>query len=149
MVKLYYRGMAEQNNRPKIGRSARLLGIRPGIDINIEQMPIGYLDEQGYLLPESQRKITGELVTVAINDTKGMSVSISIEGLPAFRKPARFGGTGKDPLWQIDNNIITGDLQAVQDSPTHVSILPRVTMSLERYEAALTNTQKHWARVNE
>jgi hypothetical protein len=149
MVKLYYRGMAEQNNRPKIGRSARLLGIRPGIDINIEQMPIGYLDEQGYLLPESQRKIKGELVTVAINDTKGMSVSISIEGLPAFRKPARFGGTGKDPLWQIDNNIITGDLQAVQDSPTHVSILPRVTMSLERYEAALTNTQKHWARVNE
>jgi hypothetical protein len=149
MVKLYYRGMAEQNNRPKIGRSARLLGIRPGIDINIEQMPIGYLDEQGYLLPESQRKISGELVTVAIKDTKGMSVSISIEGLPAFRKPARFGGTGKDPLWQIDDNIITGDLQAIQDSPTHVSILPRVTMSLERYEVALANTQKHWERVNE
>lgn len=141
--------MAEQNNRPKIGRSARLLGIRPGIDINIEQMPIGYLDEQGYLLPESQRKISGELATVAIKDTKGMSVSISIEGLPAFRKPARFGGTGKDPLWQIDDNIITGDLQAVQDSPTHVSILPRVTMSLERYEVALANTQKHWERVNE
>lgn len=149
MVKLYYRGMAEQNNRPKIGRSARLLGIRPGIDINIEQMPMGYLDEQGYLLPESQRKISGELATVAIKDTKGMSVSISIEGLPAFRKPARFGGTGKDPLWQIDDNIITGDLQAVQDSPTHVSILPRVTMSLERYEVALANTQKHWERVNE
>jgi hypothetical protein len=141
MVKLYYRGMAEQNNRPKIGRSARLLGIRPGIDINIEQMPIGYL--------ESQRKISGELVTVAIRDTKGMSVSISIEGLPAFRKPARFGGTGKDPLWQIDDNIITGDLQAVQDSPTHVSILPRVTMSLEGYEVALANTQKYWERVNE
>ncbi|MBW4537213.1 MAG: hypothetical protein KME09_25080 [Pleurocapsa minor HA4230-MV1] len=149
MVKLYYRGMAEQNNRPKIGRSARLLGIRPGIDINIEQMPMGYLDEQGYLLPESQRKISGELATVAIKDTKGMSVSISIEGLPAFRKPARFGGTGKDPLWQIDDNIITGDLQAVQDSPTHVSILPRVTMSLERYEVALANTQKHWERVHE
>jgi hypothetical protein len=149
MVKLYYRGMAEQNNRPKIGRNARLLGIRPGIDINIEQMPIGYLDEQGYLLLESQRKISRELVTVAIRDTKGMSVSISIEGLPAFRKPASFGGTGKDPLWQIDDDIITGDLQAVQDSLTHVSILPRVTMSLERYEAALANTQKSWARVNE
>ena len=24
---------------------------------------------------------------------------------------------GKDPLWQIDDSIITGDLQAVQDSP--------------------------------
>ena len=77
-----------------------------------------------------------------------MSVSLSIEGLPAFRKPARFGGTGKDPLWQIDDSNITEDLQAVQDSPTHVSILPRVTMSLERYEAALANTQKYWERVD-
>ncbi|NES22020.1 MAG: hypothetical protein F6K41_24635 [Symploca sp. SIO3E6] len=46
-----------------------------------------------------------------------MSVSLSIEGLPAFRKPVKFGGTGGDPLWQIDNDKITGDLKAVQDSP--------------------------------
>lgn len=148
MAKLYYRGMAEQNDKPKIGRSARLLGVRPTIDINIEQMPIGCLDEQGYLLPESQRKLYGDLVAVAIRDTKGMSVSLSIEGLPAFRKPTEFGGNGKDPLWKIDDSIITGDLQAVQDSPTHVSITPRVTMSLEKYEAALANTQKYWERVD-
>jgi hypothetical protein len=148
MAKLYYRGMAEQNGKPKIGRSARLLGVRPGIDINIEQMPVGYLDEQGYLLAESERKFQGELVTVAIRDTKGMSVSLSIEALPAFRKPAKFGGTGKDPLWQIDDSNITGDLQAIQDSPTHVSILPRVTMLLEKYELALANTQNHWERID-
>ncbi|MDF0556732.1 hypothetical protein [Kamptonema sp. UHCC 0994] len=41
-----------------------------------------------------------------------------------------------------------GDLQAVQYSPTHVSILPRVTMSLERYETALANTQNDWERVD-
>jgi hypothetical protein len=64
MVKLYYRGMAEQNGTPKTGRSARLLGVRPNIDINIEQMPLGYLDEQAYLLPESQRKLIGELVSI-------------------------------------------------------------------------------------
>jgi hypothetical protein len=29
----------------------------------------------------------------------------------------KFGGMGKEPLWQIDDSIITGDLQAVQDSP--------------------------------
>jgi len=29
MTKLYYRGMAEQNGKPKTGRSSRLLGIRP------------------------------------------------------------------------------------------------------------------------
>jgi hypothetical protein len=148
MAKLYFRGMAGQNGEPKIGRSARLLGVRPSIDINIEQIPIGYLDEQGYLLPESQRKLHDDLVTVAIRDTKGMSVSLSIEGLPAFRKPSQFGGNGKDPLWQIDDSMITGDLQAVQDSPTHVSIMPRVTMSLEKYEAALANTQKYWERVD-
>ncbi|MBD2593796.1 hypothetical protein H6G74_05565 [Nostoc spongiaeforme FACHB-130] len=148
MVKLYYRGMVAQNGKPKIGRSARLLGIRPGIDINVEQMPVGYLDEQGYLLAESEREVRGELVTVAIKDTKGMSVSLSIEALPAFRKPQKFGGTGKDPLWQIDDSDITGDLQAIQDSPTHVSIVPRVTMSLERYELALANTKNYWQRVD-
>jgi hypothetical protein len=148
MTKFYYRGMAEQNDKPKTGRSARLLGVRPNIDINIQQMPIGCLDKQGYLLPESQRKLYGDLVIVAIRDTKGMSVSLSIEGLPAFRKPTIFGGTGKDPLWQIDDSHITGDLQAVQDSPTHVSIMPRVTMALEKYEAALANTQKYWERVD-
>lgn len=148
MAELYYRGMGEENGKPKIGQSARLLGVRPTIDINIEQMPVGCLDGQGYLLPEAQHKLHGDLVIVAIRDTKGMSVSLSIEGLPAFRKPSRFGGTGKDPLWQINDSIITGDLQAVQDSPTHVSILPRVTMALEKYEAALANTQKYWERVD-
>ncbi|MGL4618991.1 MAG: hypothetical protein ACRCZS_08040 [Chroococcidiopsis sp.] len=147
MAKLYYRGMAEQNGKPKIGRSARLLGVRPNIDINIEQMPVGCLDEQSYLLPEPQRKLHGYLVTVAIKDTKGMSVSLSIEGLPEFRKPSQFGGNGKDPLWQIDDSMIAGDLQAVQDSPTHVSIMPRVTMALEKYELALANTQQYWERV--
>lgn len=148
MAKLYYRGMADENGKPKIGRSARLLGIRPGIDIDIEEMDIGFLDDQGYLLAELEREFRGEIVTVAVRNTKGMSVSVSIESLPAFRRPAKFGGTGKDPIWQIDDKNITGDLQAVQDSPTHVSILPRVTMSLERYETALANTQNDWERVD-
>ncbi|MBU6187524.1 MAG: hypothetical protein KGQ16_14290 [Cyanobacteria bacterium REEB444] len=148
MAKLYYRGIAERNGKPEIGRSARLLGVRPNIDINIEQVPTGWLDEQSYLLPEPQRKLHGDLVSVAIRDTKGMSVSLSIEGLPAFRKPTKFGGNGKDPLWQIDDRMITGDLQAVQDSPTHVSIMPRVTMALEKYESTLANTQQYWERVD-
>lgn len=140
--------MVDENGKPKIGRSARLLGVRLGIDINIKQMPVDSLDEQGYLLPESDREFQGELVDVAIVNTGGMSVSLSIEALPAPRKPAKFGGYGKDPLWQINDSNITGDLQAVQDSPTHVSISPRVTMSLERYELALANTQDDWERID-
>jgi len=105
-------------------------------------------NEQGYLLADSERVFRGEFVVVAVRNTKGMSVSLSIESLPAFRRPSKFGATGKDPLWQIDDGNIMGDLQAVQDSPTHVSILPRVPMSLERYEAALANTQNDWERVD-
>jgi hypothetical protein len=147
MAKFYYRGMAEENGKPKIGRSARLLGIRPGIDIDVEQMPRDCLDERGYLQPEAERYPTGELVAVAIRNTKGMSTSLSIEGLPAFRRPAIFGGTGKDSLWQIEDSKINGDLEAVQDSATHVSIMPRTTMLLEKYETALAKTQDDWKRV--
>lgn len=80
MAKLYYRGMAEENGKPKLGRSARLLGVRPGIDIDVEQMPKDWLDEQGF-------------------------------------------------------------------SATHVSILPKATMLLEKYEAALESTQNDWEKV--
>jgi hypothetical protein len=147
----YYRGMVEGNGKPKVGRSARLLGIRPSIDIDVEQMPRGWLDEQGYLQPDAECNSTGELVTVAIRNTKGMSTSLSIEGLPAFRRPATFGGTGKDALWQIEDSKINGDLEAVQDSATHASIMPRTTMLLEKYETALATalakTQDDWKRV--
>ena len=55
----------------------------------------------------------------------------------------------KIPLWQIENSHIKGDLEAVQDSATHVSIRPRVTMLLARYEAALARTQDYWEKVDE
>jgi hypothetical protein len=65
-------------------------------------MPTGYLNEQGYLLADSERVFRGELLLVAVRNIKGMSVSLSIESLPAFRRPSKFGGTGKDSLWQSD-----------------------------------------------
>ncbi|MEM6255089.1 MAG: hypothetical protein AAF821_19405 [Cyanobacteria bacterium P01_D01_bin.156] len=147
MVQIYYRGMAATDGKPKLGRSARLLGIRPGVDIDVSHMLQGWLDFQGYLHPEVARDDSGVEVEVAIRNTKGMSTSLSIEGLPAFRKPKAFGGTGRDPLWRIDSKYINGDLEAVQDSLTHVSIMPRVTMLLERYEAALAETQNYWQKV--
>ncbi len=140
--------MAEANGKPKVGRSARLLGVRLGIDIDVVEMPKDWLDDQGYLRPETERKSTGELVVVALRSTKGMSISLSIESLPAFRRPIAFGGMGRDPLWQIEDSQISGDLEAVQDSATHVSIMPRVTMLLEKYETALANTQNDWQKVS-
>jgi hypothetical protein len=140
--------MAEENGKPKVGRSARFLGVRPGIDVDVVKIPRDCLDDKGYLRSESARQSTDELVVVAIRSTKGMSTALSIESLPPFRKPTAFGGVGRDPLWQIEDSQIGGDLEAVQDSATHVSIMPRVSMLLERYEAALANTQNNWQKVN-
>jgi hypothetical protein len=140
--------MAEANGKPRVGRSARLLGVRLGIDIDIEEMPRDWLDNQGYFKSEVEGKLAGNLVLVAIRGTKGMSTSLSIESLPVFRKPSAFGGKGIDPLWQIDHTKIVGDLEAVQDSATHVSIMPRVTMLLEKYEAALMGTKNYWEKVS-
>lgn len=139
--------MAEENGKPKVGRSARLLGVRLGIDIDVEEMPRDWLDEQGYLQPEAKRQSTGDPVAVVLRNTKGMSTSLTVESLPAFRRPAAFGGMGRDPLWQIEDSKISGDLEAVQDSATHVSIIPRATMLLEKYETALVNTQNDWKKV--
>jgi hypothetical protein len=141
--------MMEEDGKPRIGRCPRLLGVRLGRDIDVERMPRGWLDENGYLLPSEERVNSGQQVDVAIRNNKGMSTSLSIEGLPNFRKPPAFGGIGKDPLWKIDDSKLVGDIEAVQDSPTHVSIMPRTTMLLEKYETALACTQKDWEKVPE
>jgi hypothetical protein len=132
MATLYYRGMVDENGRPKLGRSARLLGVRFNRDIDIQKMPQGWLDRQGYLKSEVERTDSGQWVDVALRNAKGMSVSLSINSLPKHRKPPQFGGTGRDPLWQIDDSKITGDLEAIQNSTTHVSIVPKATMLLEK-----------------
>ena len=147
MTKLYYRGMMADNGKPKIGRHARCLGIRPNIDIDVDRVPKEWIDESGYLQPSSNHDADLEIVEVAVRNNKGMSVSLSIDALPDFRKPPAFGGSGRDPLWQIDSDKITGDLEAVRDSATHVSIMPRVTMLLARYEAALASTSDAWELV--
>ncbi len=91
MAKLYYRGMAEENGKPKVGRSARLLGVRPGIDIDVEQMPRNWLDENGYLRSEIDQNSSNETVAVAIRNTKGMSTSLSIEMSWIFSLSAECG----------------------------------------------------------
>jgi hypothetical protein len=146
-MKLYYRGMRESNGKPKVGRSARLLGVRPEVDIDVVLVPESRLDDIGDLNNFPEQETEAETVAVVIRNTKGMSTALSIEGLPSFRKPQAFGGTGQDPLWQIEDYHIMGDIEAVQDGETHVSILPRTTMLLARYEAALAATQDFWELV--
>lgn len=149
MTTFYFRAMVGEGNQPKVGRSARLLGIRPGIDIDTIEVPDSWVDPNGCLRIESERGESKNLVIVAVRNTKGMSTSISIESLPPHRKPIAWGGTGRDLIWQIDSGCIDQDLEAVRDSPTHISIIPRVTMLLAKYELALANMQKYWQRVED
>ena len=133
---------------PRLGDRLGCWGFAKGKDIDVEQIPIQWLDEPYFLEEVLAEKInSGNRVDVAIKNHKGMSAFLSIEALPTFRKPPEFGGTGKDPLWQIDDSRISGNIEIVQDSPTHVSIRPRQTMPLELYETALANTQKDWQKV--
>ena len=87
MTTLYFRAMVGVDDRPKIGQSGRLLGIRPGIDIDTIEVPDSWVTSIGYLQIESDRGESKNLVTVAVRNTKGMSASISIESLPFHRKP--------------------------------------------------------------
>jgi hypothetical protein len=67
--------------RPRSSQTARTLGVRPGIDIPF--------DDDYEVEPF----------------TRGMSVTPdSPNGLPFFRPPPGHGGSGKDPVWEIDSD---------------------------------------------
>jgi hypothetical protein len=115
--------MRESNGMPVTGESARTLGVRQGTDIHV--------DSNGMVRP----------------GTGGMSASPSIEDLPPHRKPPAFGGTGKDPVWEINEDDLGPDLVYVPDSPGHGTIQPSREMTYEEYKNALENTQDKWRKV--
>lgn len=115
--------MMEDDGKPKVGESARTLGVRPDVDIPV--------DANGIVHP----------------NTGGMSVSPSPDALPTHRKPLEFGGTGKDPIWTINTNDLGADLTYVPDSPGHGTIQPTKPMSFEDYQKALADTNINWEKV--
>ncbi len=119
-----YRAMREQNGMPEIGPSARSLGVRPNVDIPVEN---------GMVKP----------------GTGGMSVApYSPLNLPRHRRPPEYGGIGKDPVWEISLEQLT-DRRLIyhQDSPTHGMIEPAMEMTLEDYEQALAETESSWQQL--
>jgi len=63
------------------------------------------------------------------------------------RPPQLNGGTGKDPVWEIDTAALGPKLQYVQDKPTHGFVGSREAMTLAEYEQALAATRTLWVRV--
>jgi hypothetical protein len=125
---LLYRAMEENGEgRPRVGPTARRLGVRPGWDIPV--------DDYGEVEPYSG----------------GMSVTPdSPDRLPAFRRPPNHGGTGLDPVWEIDSDRL-GDGLVYRPDPRrpdfHGFIEPARRMRLDEYENLLALTRDDWRLV--
>lgn len=115
-----YRSMKSDGPLPKIESSARGLGVRIDEDV--------FPDESGIVSP-------------------GAGMSVAPEDpllLPQFRRPEKYGGTGKDPVWVIDEPQLPDKLAYTGDSLEHGLIGPSVPMHLTAYEGALAATQSSW-----
>jgi hypothetical protein len=123
-----FRAMKEDSSGlPQLGASARTLGVRPGIDV-LANLP-------------------SDIVNLGQG---GLSVSPDDPmNLPVYRRPVAFQGTGKDPVWMIDEAHLGNDLVYRVDPRTagHGFIEPAQSMTLDEYQQALEQTQRLWRQV--
>jgi len=123
-VTILYRAMREDPfGGPVIGPSARTLGVRPHVDIVV---------------------VAGQVWP----NMGGMSVAPDRpENLHPLRRPPKYGGSGKDPIWCIEATLLGNDLQFRRDSPTHGLIEPARAMLLDEYQQALQATTALWKKM--
>jgi hypothetical protein len=86
--------------------------------------------------------------------TGGMSVSPDDPMyLPTWRRPKKFGGTGKHPVWVISSELIQGQIVYWPDDPNpegvvdHGLVEPSAPTTEEVLQAALAATQEHWREL--
>ncbi|MEZ5096458.1 MAG: hypothetical protein R2731_10255 [Nocardioides sp.] len=109
---------------PELGSSAKTLGARPGIDIPV--------DEGGMVRP----------------GTGGMSVNDSPTGMPEYRRPPSFGGSGKDlNMYCISSCDLGPGLRYVPDAGGHGFLEPAWEMPFEEYQGYLHGTAGSWSEV--
>jgi hypothetical protein len=117
----------DEHGSPKLGPSSRTLGARPDEDIRVRR--------------------NGSVVL----EMAGISVSpLPPENLQKHRRPTEYGGTGKDPVFEIDTDELPRGLVYREDPrnrDTHGYISPAYPMSLERYQQRLHETQSLWRLV--
>src|SRR5262249_30524351 len=122
-----FRAMREAvGGMPEGGSSARTLGIRPGIDVTAN------------LPNEMVQPGTGGL-SVAPDDPMN---------LPHFRRPPKWHGTGKDPVWAIDDSSLSPDLCYRPDPARagHGFVEPARSMTLEEFQEAIARTAGLWQK---
>ena len=132
MPKVFRVMKRDEDGLPLVAPKSNGLGVRPGIDIDV--------DHENNAIP---------------ND-KGMSVSPSWKGvIPARRIPKRLGGQGSNgtavfafgsgPFQQA---MIADGLEPLPDSPNHGVIRPTSIVPLAMYESDLAATRADW-RIDE
>jgi hypothetical protein len=84
-----------------------------------------------------------------VNPGEGMSAAPHDPAhLAKNRRPPQLnGGTGKDPVWEIDTDDLGPAIEYVQDTPTHGVVAAKVPMTLAELEQALAATRARWVRV--
>jgi len=132
---LIYRAMTPEGDRPKVGPSARTLGVRVPGDI---AAPGGQVSP----------------------GTGGMSVAPAWRDLPPWRIPKRLihlapsaAGKGEDACWRMGDgpfeaSAVSEGLALRPDKPKHGVIEPAVPMTLDGYQTTLAATQDLW-RIDE
>ncbi len=129
-MKLYRAMKVAADGLPEVGPTARTLGVRPA-------------DEA----PHNDVQATAP-TDVVIPGAGGMSVAPNDPAnLPANRRPAALGGSGKDPVWEIDDAELGVELSHRQDSQMHGLVEVAREMTLAEYEQALAATRGKWRRV--
>ena len=81
-----------------------------------------------------------------VNPGKGgiSAVPHDPRNLETHRRPAEFGGDGRDPVWTIDPSALPAGLTYRATSTTHGQIEPSRDMSLAEYEELLAQTREGW-----
>ena len=138
---LVYRAMTPDGDVPKVGASARALGVRVPPDPNADITP----NEAGNVGPERG----------------GMSVAPAWRDLELHRIPRRLEhivpdatGSNKDQCWKmgegpfseaaVGSQLTLRPDEAVNGEVVHGVIGPTSVMSLQRYQTALAATRDEW-----
>jgi hypothetical protein len=126
MTTLYRAMKQDTDGMPRVEGTARGLGVRYKDDIPV--------DDDGICYPESG----------------GMSVAYdSPLNLPPHRRSSDHGGTGPDPVWELDDSDLPEFLVYRQDPDLHGHgfIEPAYPMEIMDYAEALAATRTSW-RIN-
>ena len=125
MERLYRTMQTDADGLPRVGRGARMLGVRvKGHHADVAP------DVDGRVHPGNG----------------GMSVTVDDPmAMPVARRPSWLAfGASEDPLFLLGVPSVLAPLSVRSDIGAHALVEPGHVLNLETFEAALTATRPHW-----